>query len=209
MVFPFSICRIEDINGQMYEWRASGYQNDLRSCVIYDAFKASLSLPGDVAEFGAAQCETSSELARYLETFHIKKRVHIFESFEGLLDWSEQDNSAYRSLCSGLYATCREVADWFLAERSQYVLHKGRFTQFMDFDTPLCFAHVDADLYQPTREALSIVKQCLVSGGLVILDDYGADCWPGVKAAADELIADWEVLLEPAGSAQRVMRKPV
>jgi O-methyltransferase len=54
----------------------------------------------------------------------------------------------------------------------------------------LCLAHVDVDLYQPTRDALAFFYPLLEPGGVLICDDYGFATCPGVREAMEEYMAD-------------------
>lgn len=50
----------------------------------------------------------------------------------------------------------------------------------------VAFAHIDMDIYHPTKSALEIVYEMLIDGGIIVLDDYGFWTTPGVKKAVDE-----------------------
>jgi hypothetical protein len=47
-------------------------------------------------------------------------------------------------------------------------------------------AHVDTDLYAPTRAALELFMHRMPQGGIVVVDDYGSAKCPGVKRAVLE-----------------------
>ena len=49
-----------------------------------------------------------------------------------------------------------------------------------------CFVYLDGDLYESTRDGLEFFYSRLVSGGMIVIDDYGSRYWPGVKKAVDE-----------------------
>lgn len=48
------------------------------------------------------------------------------------------------------------------------------------------FAHIDFDLYEPTKSALETIWPRLVPGGITMVHDYGCLGFPGVKIAVDE-----------------------
>ncbi|MGQ0677402.1 MAG: class I SAM-dependent methyltransferase [Rhodospirillales bacterium] len=48
------------------------------------------------------------------------------------------------------------------------------------------FAHVDLDLYEPTRATLETVWPLIVPGGVMLFHDYGCSLFPGVRKAVDE-----------------------
>ena len=56
-------------------------------------------------------------------------------------------------------------------------------------DTRLCFCHIDVDVYESAKDAFAFAWPRLVSGGVIVFDDYGfADCG-GVTDYVDE--APW------------------
>jgi hypothetical protein len=50
--------------------------------------------------------------------------------------------------------------------------------------------HLDVDLYEPTLCALKYLYPLVVSGGVIILDEYGQDKFAGESAAFDEYFGD-------------------
>jgi len=72
------------------------------------------------------------------------------------------------------------------------------------------FAHIDFDLYEPTKRALETIWPRLVPGGIALIHDYGCLGFPGVKMAVDQFAAAVGVfpvqLSDTWGSA--VFRKP-
>ena len=49
--------------------------------------------------------------------------------------------------------------------------------------------HIDVDLEKPTYDSLAFFYPRMVSGGIIILDDYAVDTCPGVQKAVDEFFA--------------------
>jgi O-methyltransferase len=57
---------------------------------------------------------------------------------------------------------------------------------------PWSFVHVDVDLYQSTRDAITLLEEHLLIGGIAVFDDYGDPNWPGVAKAVDDCLPhDW------------------
>ena len=48
------------------------------------------------------------------------------------------------------------------------------------------FVHIDLDLFEPLYHSLDFFFPQLVSGGCIIIDDYGFTSWPGAKMATDQ-----------------------
>ena len=53
-----------------------------------------------------------------------------------------------------------------------------------------CLVHIDGDLYQTTLAALRHFYDRTVSGGIILVNDYGFFSSPGVRAAVDEFFLD-------------------
>jgi len=50
--------------------------------------------------------------------------------------------------------------------------------------TTFAFVHLDADLYEPTRNGLEFFYPRVSSGGIILIHDYNA--WPGCRKAVDK-----------------------
>jgi O-methyltransferase len=70
----------------------------------------------------------------------------------------------------------------------QVVFRKGLFAQTLNDDAPLCFAHLDGDWYESTLSALEGTWPRLVSGAIMVVDDYHA--WDGCRRAVDDYFAN-------------------
>jgi hypothetical protein len=51
---------------------------------------------------------------------------------------------------------------------------------------PLCFIHLDCDIYSSYKECLDRLYKSLVPGGIVAFDEYRSRKWPGAERAVDE-----------------------
>lgn len=69
------------------------------------------------------------------------------------------------------------------------------------------FVHVDVDLYEPTHGCIEYFYPRLVTGGVLLCDDYGSLNWPGAKQAIDEFRAKNDVRFVSLSSASCVIMK--
>lgn len=86
-------------------------------------------------------------------------------------------------------------------------LIKGLVRDTMNIDRPVAFAHVDVDWYDPVMTCLERIFPNLVSGGVIILDDYHD--WGGCRKATDEYlqkVAGQFYLGDSAGSMKIIKR---
>jgi hypothetical protein len=56
--------------------------------------------------------------------------------------------------------------------------------------TRVTLAHVDVDIYAPTRFTLGLLAGRMAPGGAIVVDDYDFKTCPGVKQAVDEFAAE-------------------
>lgn len=152
-----------------------------------------LSIEGDVCEFGCFAGTTSLFLQRLLIEKKSKKKLYLYDSFEGLPDKSDQDQSA-----AGIDFVNGEL----MASKSQLKLNfkkanlplpkikKAWFSDLKNKDIPkqICFAFLDGDFYQSIKEPLEIIKNRIAVGGLIVIDDYDNPALPGARKAVKEFL---------------------
>lgn len=54
----------------------------------------------------------------------------------------------------------------------------------------IAFAHIDVDIYQSVFDCCSFIYPRLVSGGIMVFDDYGFPSCPGARKAVDLFFSD-------------------
>ena len=122
-----------------------------------------------------------------------RKRLWIYDSFEGLPEKKAEDKSvlgvAFRA--GELGVTKREVKQRFLrAGLPVPVIKKGWFADLTEKDVPerIAFAFLDGDFYESIRDSLKLVVPKMSEGGILVVHDYTNPALPGVKKAVDEWI---------------------
>lgn len=120
-----------------------------------------------------------------------KKKLWIYDSFEGLPEKNEVDRSEVGAdfRPGELKATRMEVKKRFLrAGLPLPEIKKGWFEDLMDEDLPIqiAFAFIDGDFYQSIKVSLSIVERRMMPGGIIVIHDYNNPALPGVAKAVDE-----------------------
>lgn len=148
--------------------------------------------PGDTAECGVFRGATSYFIC---EARGRKGTHHLFDSFAGLsapVAADKPSDEEARPWSVGALCATEEEVKRNLAEFPFVEYHPGwipdRFENVVDRE--FCFVHIDVDLYQPTLDSLSFFYPNLVSGGMIVCDDYGYSTCPGAKKACDEFIAE-------------------
>jgi hypothetical protein len=123
-------------------------------------------MDGDFAQFGVFRGKT----ARYINSLMTGDRMlHLFDSFEGLPeDWTKNKPAGAFKLASDEIPT-------FDPER--IVVHKGWFKDTVpvwanETSAPIAFIHIDADLYSSTVDVLFNLDKRIVSGTIILFDEY-------------------------------------
>lgn len=124
-----------------------------------------------------------------------RKRLWIYDSFEGLPEKSEVDKSVLGESFKGgeLFVTKREVKERFLrAGLPVPVIKKGWFADLTESDLPeqIAFAFLDGDFYESIKDSLRLVVPRMALGGVVVVHDYSNPALPGVRRAVDEWCGD-------------------
>lgn len=160
-----------------------------RLALLSCAIKETARLEGDIAEFGSYRGGSAGLILRSIPTV---KRLHVFDSFEGMPDVSTEDNFHKKGDFSDTVED--RVRAGLDSIGNNFVMHVGFFSktipEFPDPDEKFCLSHIDADLYDSILDALEFTYPRMVQGGVMIFDDYGAPSCEGAKKAVDEFFAD-------------------
>ena len=168
-----------------------------RCFMIHQFAKYSNNLEGNIAEVGVFRGGTSKLLAKTCPN----KQIHLFDTFKGMPD----NNEGIREIAKGTFAanTGRangyvavvgmemiESVKAFLQECDNVVFHKGYFpdTSAPVIDEKFSFVYIDGDLYQTTKDSLEFFYPRMVSGGIMMLDDWQYRLCPGVERAVNEFL---------------------
>jgi O-methyltransferase len=155
-------------------------------------------VPGDLVEVGCHEGQSSVLIQKIIDHYDPSRRLHVYDSFEGLPAPQERDGSAYSR---GQLKTSREA----LVENFQRYglrvpeIHQGWFQDTLPNSLPgrISFAYLDGDLYESIKVSLEHVYPRLSRGAICLIDDFAdvsiwPEAWnllPGVKQACDEFLA--------------------
>ena len=161
---------------------------------IIELASSCLDLEGDYVEMGCYKGDTSLILADILFSRPRRPRLYIYDSFEGLPEKTELDESALgRDFKRGeLGVTKREVKQRFLkAGLPVPVIKKAWFKDLKPEDLPekIAFSFLDGDFYESIKDSLRLVAPKMASGGVLVVHDYSNPALPGVSKAVDEFVA--------------------
>jgi len=185
-----------------------------RTIQQYEIFKLAKDRPGHILEVGVYRGESFFNWARFLEMHSMgdrQTRVIGFDTFEGFPTIHSEDkskanqkeNSDVAVKPGGFHAGKRAYerimelvdifeSDHFVPSCKRLEIVKGDVLETIPKyvkDNPglrISILNLDLDIYEPTLCALKYIYPRVVSGGVVILDEYAQDKYPGESAAFDE-----------------------
>jgi O-methyltransferase len=156
-------------------------------------------LEGDVAECGVFRGLFSFMFCNYLRLANPNfdgQGYHVFDSFQGLSQPSEQDvisRPEYGAVGThfrpaGEFQGSLETVKSTLKDYPLVQYHAGWIPESLASvaERSYKFVHVDLDLYEPTKGAVEYFYPRMVKGGIIVIDEYAIPRWPGPRMAVDE-----------------------
>ncbi|HLJ96164.1 MAG TPA: TylF/MycF/NovP-related O-methyltransferase [Gemmataceae bacterium] len=222
--FPpdFSLADIEDIRAvQQFTMTSAERIYALIRAVEY---LVRHRIPGDVVECGVWKGGNIVTVARMLLRMQDADRhLWLFDTFDGMSEPGDVDVS-YANQPARDYLKTNGADDWLrvpLEEVKKKVLStgyderkihfvKGRVEETLPLPRPpqISLLRLDTDWYESTRHELVHLFPHVVSGGVLIIDDYGH--WRGAQKAVDEYFENnrISILLNRIDYSARIGIKP-
>jgi O-methyltransferase len=150
--------------------------------------------PGALVEIGVYLGGTAVHLHR--AAVYGGRALHLFDTFAGIPVAGPNDRHKVGEFCAdeGTLASLVEALHGA-------TFHVGTYPD-TDVDIgPVALLHLDCDQEETYREALERFWPRLVSGGIVVCDDY--EHLPGAKIAVDDFAREHGVAIRGADTPQR------
>ena len=147
-------------------------------------------LEGLVAEVGVWKGGSAKLLLERMKRLGITDTLYLFDTFSGMPacdpnvdchregDFKDTSIPIVKERLTGY--TNFECIPGFFPNSA-----KGRFD-----NEKFKWMHIDVDIYSSVKEACEWAYSRMVTGGLMIFDDYGTHACKGAKLAVDEFFAD-------------------
>jgi O-methyltransferase len=180
-------------------------------------------IPGDFVECGVWQGGSAMVMADALARHGPGRDLWLYDLWERTVPVPvDADGAPAKALwatyqagkgtpCAELETARRNVASTGLpADRVRFV--QGVVERTIPAQAParIAILRLDTDFYESTKHELVHLFPRLASGGVLIVDDYGAPEFPGSRAAVDEYFAEngLRLLLNRIDSDARLVVKP-
>lgn len=174
-------------------------------------------IPGSIVECGVGRGRSLLFLAHLASTGKQARTLWGYDSFEGFPEPSAEDDS-FRKPKKGQLKnmTAEGILD--------LLRHAGISKEFVStirlvpgfFDKtvskydggPIALLNLDVDLYQSYLDCLNALYPKVVSGGIVVFDEYDSPAYPGGRKAIDEYLADKKVTVQRYAKSRHYVVKP-
>jgi O-methyltransferase len=167
-------------------------------------------IEGDLAECGVWRGGSVLAIILALQDLGVAdRRIHLFDTFEGMTEPTPEDTSPFHAPAEEIWRqsggrpwgdslfdgeTNSEAAVRGMLESTGYPTGliefvRGPVEETLPASAPerLALLRLDTDWYESTRHELEHLYPRLVTGGVLIIDDYGH--WEGARRAVDEYFA--------------------
>lgn len=151
------------------------------------------NIQGYFAELGVYQGET----AKLIHLADPNRKFLLMDTFNGFDKHDLEFETSKGDKYSANYFSDTSIKDVkkYLGESDNLIYKPGYFPNSisnLDKNINYAFIHLDADLYQPTKEALKYFYPKLSVGGIIIIHDYNHS-WDGVRQAVDEFCDEQKI----------------
>lgn len=155
---------------------------------VAEFLRHAMQFHGDVAEFGVFRGVTARVMAETIRGS--RKTLHLFDTFCGMPPTDPDKDNYWME--GDFHGTSVEVVHETMRGCDNYCVYEGLFqnTTHQVKHLKLCFAHIDADIYESVWCATDFVYNRMSFGGIILYDDYGDLVSQGAKLAVDEFFAD-------------------
>ena len=146
---------------------------------------------GNIVEFGCYVGTTSLFIRRLLDAYNFTGEFHVYDSFAGLPEKTQKDNSAAGDqFKAGELLAPRKIfiQNFKKAGLGLPIIHKGWFSDFTSDDVPenIMFAFFDGDFYESIVDSFRVCKSKFNEDVIIVIDDYVNEALPGAAKATDE-----------------------
>lgn len=188
--------------------------NPERMWAIVQAMKylVGKKIEGDVVECGVWKGGNILLFTLLLEFFNVKKPVWAYDTYEGMSLPTDNDVDFRGKHSKELLVSAPRIAEegthniWCYSTLDEVMENVQRHAQSSDaihfikgkveetlmdeknLPEKISLLRIDTDWYESTKKCLEVLYPRLVSGGVLILDDYGH--WKGSRKAFDEYFAE-------------------
>ena len=178
-----------------------------RILFFYEIYQQLLTVPGVIMQFGVRwgrELALLESLRTTFEPFNHSRKIIGFDTFDGYAGIDDKDGqhdvmqegnlataSAYENELDGILRAREQLSP--IPHVKKFELIKGNAEETLAAylaDNPhtiVSFAHLDMNLYRPTKLCLEMLRDHMPKGSIVLVDEVNLDIMPGETIALKEV----------------------
>jgi len=168
-----------------------------------------MGLEGDFVECGVNRGGLSRTVIHYVDFNSLGKKFYLLDTFQGLDEKYISKEEKKLNINPGVYEECYDaVKETFKPFNVQII--KGSVPETLDEvkSQKVCYLSIDMNCVEPEIAAAEFFWDKLVSGGIMILDDYGWSMYYEQKKAFDIFASQKGVKVLSLPTGQGLIFKP-
>jgi O-methyltransferase len=176
------------------------------------AAQHAVRLPGDFVECGVCMGFLSSCVCSYIDFNSTNKFFYLFDTFQGIPQ--EQMAASERkhgmAMNEAAYWECYDITRQNFAHYPRVRLVRGKVPDTLNSVSidKVCYLSLDMNIAAPELAALTFFWDKLVTGALVVLDDYGWQTHHQQKSALDKFVESKGAKIATLPTGQGLLIKP-
>ena len=159
---------------------------------------------GCVAEAGVYQ----GEFAAILNECYANRKLYLFDTFEGFneKDVIVDNEEGFSTIEAGnLGNTSIDMVMKKMRYPDNVIVRKGYFPETaVDIEEQFVFVNIDFDLFLPTKNGLHYFWPRMSKGGIILVHDYFAQGYYGIKKAVDDFAKSNGIVVFPVGDSHSI-----
>ncbi len=175
----------------------------MRAHILFSKVVQTKELGGNMAELGVFRGGSAKLMALADKDSYDgvnQRTLYMFDTFTGIPEEAVTEGVDTHKAGDFSDTEIAAVKERFAESKIEnYVLVEGMFpdsTEGEDADEKqlealeFSIVHIDGDVYETTKSGLEWFYPRMLTGGIIVIDDYGLESTPGVKEAVDEFLDD-------------------
>ena len=146
-----------------------------RAYVVCWAANKAKSLEGDFVECGVNKGRLSRAIMNYVNFKNLKKKFYLLDTFCGLSEKYISEQEKKHGITPGGYEECYESVKETFKDFNNVEIIRGTVPDTLPYvkAEKVCFLSLDMNCATPEIAAAEFFWDKLVSGAVIVLDDYG------------------------------------
>jgi O-methyltransferase len=189
-------------------WRAGDLQ--WRIHVLCWAAHKALGLEGDFVECGVNRGGNAQAIIHYVDFARLPRTFYLLDTFSGLVESQITDEERTHGIETGVYEECYDAVVRTFSPSPNVKIIRGMVPETLPQVTSekIAFLSIDMNVREPEIAAAEYFWDKLVSGAVIVLDDYGWRKHIEQKRAFDDFARQRGVQVLSLPTGQGLIIKP-